>query len=236
MNMFQLSSGIMGSGCKEKTNEDTYVLVKTHHQSTETWAPIFDVLSTQSKMWNRISADIKWRMKHLVSMEGRAVVLIRNPYEAIISFWQHDRSQSYDKPVKRGVKDLQKTLKTEMFRDFVKLEIGLWEEIYVDFLSYCSRVLVIHYEHMKNNLAEGLEKMHEFLEVPVDPERLKCVKENTYDNFKRKHIVDYGNPYDEKLTAMIEKSIRNVQTILTRRKLEPLPLSLYKYRKEACQP
>lgn len=227
----------MTRGCSdEESSRQDAILVKTHHQSVESWRSPFNVLNKSVKMWNRMPADLLWRMRHLVSMGGRAVVLIRNPYEAIISFWQHDRSRTYDKAVKRGVKDLQGTMKTEMFRDFVRLEIGLWEEIYLDFLSYSSHIMVTHYENIKNDAVGELKKIHAFLEIPVRPDGLECIQKHSYDKYKRKHSIEYSNPYDKELTLRIESAIEKVQAVLIRRKLDPLPLQLYKYRGNLCQP
>ncbi len=48
-----------------------------------------------------------------------------------ISFWNHDRTGSYDGgPAKDGLKDLAPSLLTEHFREFVRGEILLWEELY----------------------------------------------------------------------------------------------------------
>ncbi len=90
-------------------------------------------------------------MADIALMKGRAVLQIRNPYDALvqsitknctkfkfslfaqkkISFWNHDRTGSYDGgPAKDGLKDLAPSLLTEHFREFARGEILLWEELY----------------------------------------------------------------------------------------------------------
>ena len=239
--MFAMSSGIQVSGCQntemvknQDYGKDVAVLIKTHHQATHRWHTNFSVLNTHSKKWTRWSEDLAWRLRHITWQAGRAVVLIRNPYEALISFWNHDRSDTYDSAQDTGIHNLGDTLMSKLFRDFVKVEIGLWEEIYVDFLSYGTHIMAVHYELFKLDPMKGLKQIHQFLGVPINPERMQCIEERPSTKYKRKH-QSYTNPYDKDLTALVEASITKVQKLLLKRNLEPLPLPLYKLRTTASQ-
>jgi len=44
-------------------------------------------------------------------------------------------------------------LQSELFRDYVRSEVKLWEEIYQDYLTISPELLVVHYEDLKRNLA-----------------------------------------------------------------------------------
>ncbi len=79
-----------------------------------------------------------------------AALNIRNPYDSLISFWNHDRTQSYDGgPNKDGLKHLSDSINTQGFKNFVSMEIQLWEQIYLDYLTVGSYMMAMHYEDIK---------------------------------------------------------------------------------------
>ncbi len=68
-------------------HEPTYkvgstLFIKSHHQSAAMYMKVLD-----SKV--RGSEDFGWRLNHILRFGGRGIVLIRNPYDAVISYWNH---------------------------------------------------------------------------------------------------------------------------------------------------
>ncbi len=223
-------SGVIG-GIFGQYEMGSTMLVKTHHQNPDRWKQVFSVLNKhESRMWSRWSEDVAFRMKDIQFMKGRAVILFRNPYDTMISFWNHDRSGTYDGGRnKDGLKDLAESLKTDMFKDFVKNEMKLWEEIYMDYLTVGSHLMAVHYEDMKQDMAAVERDIVDYLELPVDEERIACSLKIKHDKIKRK-AREVEDPFDQELRDVIEGVIERVQEMLAFRKLKPLPVERYKWR------
>ena len=85
--------------------------------------------------------DLSWRENNV---QNRGVVLIRNPYKAILSYWNnlHTREQ--------GGGHLQQaspdTLKTPDFNNFVSVSSERWLELISDWVLYSRESIVILYE------------------------------------------------------------------------------------------
>ncbi len=230
------ASGLNTRGCQGRLDSnprDSSIFIKNHHQDPERWQGPFSVLNKNkglTKKWTRWSEDLSFRLMDMHRMGGRALLLIRNPYDTMISFWNHDRTGSYNGGRGRdGLKDLSLSIQTEMFREFVKQEMKLWEEIYTDYLSVGSDVLVVHYEDLKTDLRGQVVRILENLEMPVDDLRVNCSLTMPHDKVKRKSR-DLEDPYDDELRDIIERAIDRIQEMLKFRYFSLLPVEKYKWR------
>ena len=77
---------------------------------------------------------------HINKFGGRAVLVIRNPYEAILSNWNWIRTQSHTKTV------ATKSLQSAKFRKFVRAGATRWLKIIQDWLFYSKELYVVFYE------------------------------------------------------------------------------------------
>ncbi len=217
-----------------KYPRDSTFLIKSHHQDPYRAKRTCSVLSRhQSKRWTRYPEELDYRLGDIRFTKGRAVLLLRSPYDAMVSFWNHDRTYSYNggTRIKDGLKDLAPSIQTEIFRDFVKHEMRMWEEIYLDYLSVGSRLLAVHYEDMKMDMRGEVLRILEHLELlPADAERLNCSLTMPHDKIKRK-ARELEDPYDDELREIIEAAIGKVQEMLRFRNLKPMPLDKYRWRK-----
>ena len=57
--------------------------------------------------------------------------------------------------------------------------------MYSEWLLLSSRVLVIHYAHLKANPGAELRRVHDYFRLPVTAKRLKCVDVLMFENTKR---------------------------------------------------
>ncbi len=65
----------------------TALLVKTHHQDRHKWKGAHRSATTyQSKQWTRWPEEIRTRRRDVARFIGRAVLLIRNPYDSLVSW------------------------------------------------------------------------------------------------------------------------------------------------------
>ncbi len=75
--------------------------------------------------------------------------------------WNHERSYSFNGGAANiGLKSLSTSgLDTDLFREFAEREVALWKEIYLDYLSMGSSMLVVHYEDMKEDMAKQVRSV-----------------------------------------------------------------------------
>lgn len=56
-------------------------MIKTHHVPVETMA--------WSSKYDQFENKLSYRLWQILHQNGRAVLLLRNPFEAILSWWKH---------------------------------------------------------------------------------------------------------------------------------------------------
>ena len=83
---------------------------------------------------------LEWRKEHIRQFGGRGVLVIRNPYKAIISFYNFKQTGSQTKSVSAEI------LKSKDFHDFVLVGVERWLELIRDWLLYSTDLHVIMYE------------------------------------------------------------------------------------------
>ncbi len=115
------------------------------------------------------------------------------------------------------------------------MEIGLWLEIYSDYLALASDLYVIHYENVKADTENQIRGILHHLEIPVNEDRMDCTINNPQEKFKRKKL-EYESPFDDELHQLIEKAMLSVNELLKKRNQETMPFHKYKWvRKEFLQ-
>ncbi len=68
---------------------DTGVVYTTHHHMPN------HILLAAREGRPRVPEPIRLRIWHVTLTRGRTVVLMRNPYEAIVAFWRHNNVNVY---------------------------------------------------------------------------------------------------------------------------------------------
>ena len=81
-----------------------------------------------------------WRRQHVALFGGRGVLVIRNPYKAILSYWNFKRTKSHTKTV------AAETLQSPEFQEFVRVGAERWLELIQDWLEFSTDCHVIFYE------------------------------------------------------------------------------------------
>lgn len=192
------------------------LFVKTHHH----------FLKTPNNLRQR--ENLHFRMHNLRKWGQGAVLLIRNPYKSVISYWNHRQaSNELD-----TLQNLERSLYTKKFRDFAREEFIIWQDIAFDWLVVSPELLVIHYEDFVDDTASELRRVHRYLNnFPVDPKRMKCILNNPNGNFKRTgHTRDEftKDPF-EGLHEEFDATILRVQDMLIAKGHAPMPLQKYMY-------
>ena len=83
--------------------------------------------------------NFTWRIEHIEQFGGRGVLVIRNPYRAIISFWNHKKAGHTNTAV-------LESLESEEFKTFVIDQAERWLEVTQDWLELSHSCPVIFYE------------------------------------------------------------------------------------------
>ena len=91
---------------------------------------------------------------------GRVIILVRNPFDAIVSYFNMVLTQTHTKSIKRS----EFVKYEEIWREFVKEEIECWKEFYRQWLAVEETPkLVLRYEDLVQNRREAVGKMVDFM-------------------------------------------------------------------------
>ena len=129
------SAGIIRAGHygeRRDYDDGSTLLQKTHHRALH---------GNQN--------GLEWRQEHVRQFGGRGVLVIRNPYKAILSFFNFRRTGSQTKSVSAEI------LKTKDFHDFVVVGAERWLELISDWLVFSTELHVIMYEVSRQNYIGG---------------------------------------------------------------------------------
>jgi len=122
---------------------------------------------------------LEWRKAHVQKFIGGGVLIIRNPFTAIMSHW------NYAKTLSHTVVATDKTFCTQDFQMFTFRSISRWLELIEDWVIWSPNLLVVFYEDLVDNPIRELEKMIKYLKMPTNPERINCLSPHVSGNFHR---------------------------------------------------
>ncbi|XP_068937493.1 sialate:O-sulfotransferase 2 [Petaurus breviceps papuanus] len=150
-----------------------------------------------------------------------AILLIRNPYKALMA----EFNRKYGGHI--GFAS-QAHWKGKEWPEFVKNYAPWWATHTLDWLKYGKKVLVVHFEDLKQDLFTQLERMVNLLDVDVFEDRLLCVEGQKDGNFKRSGLrkLEY-DPYTPEMQNTINSYIKMVDRALKLRNLTGVPDDYY---------
>jgi len=138
---------------------------KTHHFST--------ISSSRAK----IQAYVK--LSELM-FGYRGILLVRNPYDALVSFWNFRSTKSHLGSRKESGFD------TLAWKLFVQKGAKLWADLIQDWVEKSMDLLIVQYEDLKADTGQELIRILSYLKVPVDPARFKCTLKYKEGSFQRR--------------------------------------------------
>ena len=171
-------------------------------------------------------------MENLVYFGGRGILLIRNPYRAILSAYQHLRNGVHSgsdvqlrNNILEALENIDKKIDKEDFERFALKQIISWRDIILDWVILGEKVLVVYFEDFVQNKIEQMEKVFDFLKISMEKERMKCVKFATLDFYRRRNNFGKEVKISKNLKKKILKIIKEVNKILKIFGHSSLPLS-----------
>ena len=158
--------------------------------------------------------------KNISDFQGRGVVLVRNPYKAIMASWNIRSTLSHTETIN------SETLTSKQFRAYVGLGGSRWLKIITDWVGLGNKVYFMFYEDLVDDLTEEIRNLLNFLKLSVDEERLKCIERHSEGIFHRtKHLTD--DPFSANDHDAININIEIANRILKEKTGRELPLKKY---------
>ncbi|NWJ00530.1 WSCD1 protein, partial [Crypturellus undulatus] len=152
-----------------------------------------------------------------IEMFDSAILLIRNPYKSLVAEFNRKYAGHLGYATDRN-------WKSKEWPDFVNSYASWWASHVLDWLKYGKRLLIIHYEDLKQSLIPTLREMVEFLNMTVTEDRLLCVENNRDGNFKRSGTKQKGfEPFTPEMKDLINSYILTVDEALRKRNFTGLP-------------
>ena len=152
-------------------------------------------------------------------MHNKAVLLLRNPYKALISYWKHLKSKDVFNAKEFDLKsDL--LLNDKHFYKFVWTELRRWRDLALDFIEFSPNLYILHYENLVEKQEEEIVKVLRFLKVPINDEKLECIRNHPHTNFKRRQKIDNDNIrqyFNDDLWLKIDNTIEEVNEAIMNR-------------------
>ena len=159
--------------------------------------------------------NLTWRKKHVAIFGGRGVIVVRNPYKAIISYWNWEKTGGHHTKVVK-----YDTYDTQEFRDFVFTGVYRWFELIDDWIKFGKDLYFVFYEELKDNPVEEIRKLLLYLGLEVDEGRLACLSNHLVGSFHRVS-KDTEDPFTEEhnlmISSVVEKVDRILQNVLARK-------------------
>lgn len=172
-----------------------------------------------------LNYTMKWRKNNVQQFNGRAVLVIRNPFDAILSYYNFKRTQSHTKKL-----DIKEFL-TQEFKLFAFVGITRWYEIISDWLTYGSEIHLIFYEELKEQPVGVVAELLSTLGLDLDSRRVSCLKKYTSGKFLRvKHNTE--SPYTEDLLSIFRTVISKAAEMIEAKTGRKLPTQKYNFYAE----
>ncbi|XP_035697403.1 WSC domain-containing protein 2-like isoform X2 [Branchiostoma floridae] len=150
-----------------------------------------------------------------------AILLIRNPFDAVLSHFNFKMTSSHVNHVEES------SLQGKEWRNFAMYSIGIWSDFIFKWLLDGPNVLVVYYEDILDDVSTEIRRMVKFLtNAYPTKDRLQCTVEWQEGLFHRKgknrNNLDY---YDQEMQNLFMRHIIAVSMALQAYKQISLPNS-----------
>ena len=133
--------------------------------------------------------------------------MIRNPFRAIISFWNWEKTEN-----NTGFANTESFCSPE-FREFCFNAVSRWYELIEDWVNWGTNIKIIFFEKLTSNPVEETRQILHHLNIPVEEARMKCLSQHLEGQYHRgKSPV--GNPFSPEHRTVITWAIQRAARLL----------------------
>ncbi|XP_026877177.2 WSC domain-containing protein 1 isoform X1 [Electrophorus electricus] len=152
-----------------------------------------------------------------IGMFDSAILLIRNPYRCLVAEFNRKCAGHLG-----HASDAH--WKSNEWPEFVDSYASWWASHALAWLKYSRRLLVLHYEELREDLRPRLKLVAAFLNASVSEGRLLCAASNRDGHFKRSAALRLADdPFTLDMRTRIDGYVRAVNRALRDRNLSGLP-------------
>ncbi|XP_066959269.1 uncharacterized protein [Macrobrachium rosenbergii] len=186
----------------------------------------------------KLSHEERLPLNHLEQFGRKGVVVIRNPFKALISHRHLDTGGHTGYAPKAHFLG-------KGWAEFVHLKARLWRDFYVDWLTLSDDLHLTFYERVREDPVGEMRRILAHLDLPRDEGRLACVATHGDGLFKRrpsKNLPLTFDPFTRDLKEVVYGAVDDVEAALRERRRgrrtgqggggdggEGLPLALYEF-------
>jgi len=201
-----LRAGHAGEG--RRYTDGSTILQKTHHRSL--------YVSSYRHY------GLPWRKEHISTFKGRAVVVVRNPYKAILSYWNFFNTKSHTRVI------AETSFGSQKFQDFVSTGAERWLEVIQDWTSYGKELHFIFYERLCDDPVHEMRQLLAHLGLEVAEDRMACITSHLAGSFKRsKHASK--DPFSPEQHNIIRAAIKRGAKLIKDHGGGDLPVDRYEF-------
>ena len=150
------------------------------------------------------------------------MVLVRNPYKAILSYWNFFNTQSHTNTA------AQNTFQSLKFQDFVSTGAERWLELILDWTEFGQDVFFIFYEDLAEDPIKEMRQLVSYLGLTVSERRLSCISQHLEGSFQRSE-QQLTDPFTSSQHSMIRGVINKAREIIQEKTGRNIPLDKYHY-------
>jgi len=154
----------------------------------------------------------------------KAVVLIRNPYKVIVSYWRHmtygihsdtngaTAPKYWPMPLDNTKMFKPEDLQSEQFHQFVLATIDDWARSILDWIIL-KKAVVVHFEDFVKDREREMMRILSHLDIEVNETRKSCALNLSFEKYKRK-TVETEYSFSEEVIKVVRDKMEIVNKIL----------------------
>ena len=153
----------------------------------------------ESSLFSTCGIMRTFRLDNIIYFQGKGILLIRNPFDAILSAFKHKKFGTHSSSEVAFKTNILKSLNFQNnvnikidvneFDRVAKEFINIWREIVEQWVEL-GEVLVVHYEDVVDDKVAEVERILRYLEFIPDKRRMECMEYASLDFYKRQSDGD----------------------------------------------
>ena len=178
-----------------------------------------------------------FRLDNIIYFQGKGILLIRNPFDAILSAFKHKKFGTHSSSEVAFKTNILKSLNFQNnvnikidvneFDRVAKEFINIWREIVEQWVEL-GEVLVVHYEDVVDDKVAEVERILRYLEFIPDKRRMECMEYASLDFYKRQSDGDRKSVYSDELASVVRRNIDIVNKLLLQHGHRGIPYNKYR--------